>query len=85
MKIGFWRLGIGGGAVVGKETSIGSGDADDAVSIRAIQAALDAGINFLTLASIFSGLLGHSEEILAKAVRHDRRSSQPRWAMWREE
>jgi aryl-alcohol dehydrogenase-like predicted oxidoreductase len=44
-EIGFGAWAIGGGAMIGN-TSIGWGDADDAVSIRAIQAALDAGINF---------------------------------------
>jgi aryl-alcohol dehydrogenase-like predicted oxidoreductase len=51
-------------------TSIGWGDADDAVSMRAIKAALDAGINFFDTADIYG--LGHSEEILGKAVGHDR-------------
>ena len=68
-EIGFGAWAIGGGAMIGN-TSIGWGDADDAVSMRAIQAALDAGINFFDTADIYG--LGHSEEILGKAVRHDR-------------
>ena len=68
-EIGFGAWAIGGGAMIGN-TSIGWGDADDAVSIRAIQAALDAGINFFDTADIYG--LGHSEEILGKAVPHDR-------------
>src|SRR6476620_6477715 len=68
-EIGFGAWAIGGGAMIGN-TSIGWGDADDAVSIRAIQAALDGGINFFDTADIYG--LGHSEEIRGKAVRHDR-------------
>jgi len=68
-EIGFGAWAIGGGAMIGN-TSIGWGDADDAVSIRAIQAALDAGINFFDTADIYG--LGHSEEILGKAIGHDR-------------
>jgi aryl-alcohol dehydrogenase-like predicted oxidoreductase len=68
-EIGFGAWAIGGGAMIGN-TSIGWGDADDTVSMRAIQAALDAGINFFDTADIYG--LGHSEEILGKAVPHDR-------------
>ena len=68
-EIGFGAWAIGGGAMIGN-TSIGWGDADDAVSVRSIQAALDAGINFFDTADIYG--LGHSEEILGKAVPHDR-------------
>ena len=68
-EIGFGAWAIGGGAMIGN-TSIGWGDADDAVSMQAIQAALDAGINFFDTADIYG--LGHSEEILGKAVPHDR-------------
>jgi len=68
-EIGFGAWAIGGGAMIGN-TSIGWGDADDAVSMQAIQAALDAGINFFDTADIYG--LGHSEEILGKAVGHYR-------------
>ena len=68
-EIGFGAWAIGGGAMIGN-TSIGWGDADDAVSMQAIRAALDAGINFFDTADIYG--LGHSEEILGKAVGHDR-------------
>ena len=68
-EIGFGAWAIGGGAMIGS-TSIGWGDADDAVSMQAIQAALDAGINFFDTADIYG--LGHSEEILGKTVGHDR-------------
>lgn len=45
-EIGFGAWAIGGGTMIGN-TSIGWGDTDDTVSVKAIQAALDAGINFL--------------------------------------
>jgi len=67
-EIGFGAWAIGGGAMIGN-TSIGWGDADDVVSVRAIQTALDAGINFFDTADIYG--LGHSEEILGKALRND--------------
>jgi len=68
-EIGFGAWAIGGGAMIGN-TSIGWGDADDAVSMQAIRVALEAGINFFDTADIYG--LGHSEEILGKAVGHDR-------------
>src|SRR4029078_10909344 len=67
-EIGFGAWAIGGGAMVGN-TSIGWGDADDAVSSRAIHAALNEGINFFDTADIYG--LGHSEEILGKAFQND--------------
>lgn len=67
-EIGFGAWAIGGGAMIGN-TSIGWGDADDAVSTQAIEAALDAGIIFFDTADIYG--LGHSEAILGKALQHD--------------
>jgi len=64
-EIGFGAWAIGGGAMIGN-TAIGWGDADDTVSINAIHAALDAGINFFDTADIYG--LGHSEEMLGKAI-----------------
>ncbi|HLF47185.1 MAG TPA: aldo/keto reductase [Chitinophagaceae bacterium] len=64
-EIGFGAWAIGGGAMIGN-TSIGWGDADDADSLRAIHAALDAGINFFDTADIYG--LGHSEELLGKTI-----------------
>jgi len=66
-EIGFGAWAIGGGAMIGN-TPIGWGDADDAVSVKAIHAALDAGINFFDTADIYG--LGHSEEILGKTIGH---------------
>jgi len=64
-EIGFGAWAIGGGAMIG-DTAIGWGDADDRVSIKAIHAALDAGINFFDTADIYG--LGHSEDILGKTL-----------------
>ena len=64
-EIGFGAWAIGGGVMIGN-TAIGWGDADDAVSVKAIQAALDAGINFFDTADIYG--VGHSEELLGKTI-----------------
>jgi methylglyoxal reductase len=42
-------------------------DANDDVSIRAIQAALDRGINIIDTAPVYG--FGHSEEVIGKAIR----------------
>jgi aryl-alcohol dehydrogenase-like predicted oxidoreductase len=64
-ETGFGAWAIGGGAMVGT-TPIGWGDADDAVSEKAITTALDAGINFFDTADIYG--LGHSESLIGKAI-----------------
>ena len=69
-EVGFGAWAIGGGAMIGN-TSIGWGDADDAVSIQAIHCALDAGINFFDTADIYG--LGHSEEIIGETIGNDHR------------
>lgn len=43
------------------------GDSDDQESIRAIQATVDAGINFIDTAPAYG--FGHSEEVVGKAVK----------------
>lgn len=64
-EIGFGAWAIGGGAMIGN-TAIGWGDADDTISINAINKALDAGINFFDTADIYG--LGHSENLLGKTI-----------------
>jgi aryl-alcohol dehydrogenase-like predicted oxidoreductase len=64
-EIGFGAWAIGGGAMIGN-TAIGWGDVDDNVSIKAIHAALEAGINFFDTADIYG--LGHSEDLLGKTI-----------------
>jgi aryl-alcohol dehydrogenase-like predicted oxidoreductase len=64
-EIGFGAWAIGGGAMVG-DTAIGWGDADDKTSRLAIEAAINAGINFFDTADIYG--LGHSEELLGNII-----------------
>jgi len=49
----------------------GWGEVDDQNSIKAIHAALDLGVNFFDTADIYG--LGHSEEVLAKALGERRK------------
>lgn len=65
-EIGFGAWAIGGAAQVG-DTPIGWGDADDATSIKAIRAALDAGITFFDTADFYG--LGHSEKLLGEVLK----------------
>jgi aryl-alcohol dehydrogenase-like predicted oxidoreductase len=58
--LGTWAIGGGGWAY-------GWGPQDDTDSIRAIQRALDLGINWIDTAAVYG--LGHSEEIVGKAIR----------------
>ena len=64
-EIGFGAWAIGGAAMIGN-TAIGWGETDDIVSVEAIQAALEAGINFFDTADIYG--LGHSENLLGKTI-----------------
>lgn len=64
-QVGFGAWAIGGEAKVGG-MPIGWGPADDAVSVSAIHAALDAGINFFDTADFYG--LGHSEALLGKVL-----------------
>jgi aryl-alcohol dehydrogenase-like predicted oxidoreductase len=70
-EIGFGAWAIGGGAMIGT-TSIGWGDSDDTVSIKAIYASLDAGINFFDTADIYG--LGHSEKLLGNTIGKNKES-----------
>ena len=64
-EIGFGAWAIGGTASVGG-VAIGWGTSDDTVSVKAIGAALDAGINFFDTADFYG--LGHSESLLGKTI-----------------
>lgn len=64
-EVGFGAWAIGGAATVGS-TPIGWGQTDDAVSVKAIQAALDAGVNFFDTADFYG--LGHSESLLGQTL-----------------
>lgn len=59
--IGFGSWAVGGGGWV-----FGWGNQDDTESIAAIRRALDLGMNWIDTAAVYG--LGHSEEIVAKAV-----------------
>lgn len=57
-------------------------DADDEVSVAAIHAALDAGINFIDTAPVYG--FGHSEEVIGRAIkgRRDRVVISTKCGMW---
>lgn len=61
------RIGFGCWAIGGH----GYGKVDDNESIRAIQTALDSGINFFDTADVYG--FGHSEEILCKGLGRQRK------------
>jgi len=60
-------IGFGAWAIGGGNWDFGWGSQDDSASIAAIHQALDEGINWIDTAAIYG--LGHSEEIVAKAVK----------------
>jgi aryl-alcohol dehydrogenase-like predicted oxidoreductase len=60
-------IGIGAWAMGGSDWQFAWGPQDDRASIEAIHAALDEGINWIDTAAVYG--LGHSEEIVAQAVR----------------
>ncbi len=62
---------VGFGAwAIGGPWEFGWGPVDDEVSVKAIQRALDLGINWIDTAAVYG--LGHSEEIVAKAIKGKR-------------
>lgn len=61
-RVGFGAWAIGGG---GWEYAWGS--QDDAVAVKAIQRAVDAGVNWIDTAAVYG--LGHSEEVVGRALR----------------
>src|SRR5438270_11581612 len=60
-------LGVGAWAIGGGGWAFAWGPQDDDQSIAAIQAALDAGINWIDTAAVYG--LGHSEEVVARALQ----------------
>ncbi|HET7638339.1 MAG TPA: aldo/keto reductase [Ktedonobacteraceae bacterium] len=66
-------LGLGTWAIGGGNWQFGWGPQDDDASIATIHRALDLGINWIDTAAVYG--LGHSEEIVAKALQG--RSSRP--------
>jgi aryl-alcohol dehydrogenase-like predicted oxidoreductase len=64
LGLGCWAI---GGPFYAGETPLGWGDVDDAVSMRAVDAAVDLGIRFFDTAQAYG--TGHSETVLGKALR----------------
>ena len=62
LGMGCWAI---GGPFWAGETPLGWGEVDDEESLRAIQRALDLGVNFFDTADVYGA--GHSEKILARA------------------
>jgi aryl-alcohol dehydrogenase-like predicted oxidoreductase len=60
------RIGLGTWAIGGAGWKFGWGSQDDADSVDVIHEALDIGINWIDTAAVYG--LGHSEEIVGKAV-----------------
>ena len=60
-------IGCGSWAIGGGEWEFGWGKQDDEESVRAIQAALEAGINWIDTAPAYG--LGRSEEVVGKTVK----------------
>jgi len=69
MGLGCWAI---GGPFNYMGSPAGWSEVDDAESIRAVHAALDAGVTFLDTANVYG--CGHSEEVLAKALAGKRDS-----------
>src|SRR5579875_1417249 len=68
-------LGLGTWAIGGGNWSFGWGPQDDADSLAAIHKALDLGINWIDTAAAYG--LGHSEEIVGRAVRERAPNERP--------
>ncbi len=66
-QIGFGAWGIGGPAMV-EHHPIGWGKVDDSTSVRALQKALDLGINFYDTADFYG--FGHSEELIGRTFEN---------------
>jgi len=63
-------IGLGTWAMGGGEWKFGWGEQDDADSIRAIEAAVDAGVNWIDTAAIYGH--GHAEEVVGRAIQGHR-------------
>ena len=68
-EVGFGAWAIGGPAKLG-EVVIGWGEVDDAVSLRAIDAAYEAGVTFFDTSDVYGA--GRSETLIGKALKSKR-------------
>ena len=69
------RVGFGAWALGGGDWAFSWGAQDDDLSVRAIHAALDLGVNWIDTAAVYG--LGHSEEVVARALADVPKSQQP--------
>jgi len=69
------RTGLGAWAIGGGGWAFGWGPQDDAASVAAIRHAVASGINWVDTAAAYG--LGHSEEVVARALRDLPRSDRP--------
>ena len=68
-EVGFGAWAIGGPAKLG-DVVIGWGEVDDAMSIRAIEAAFDSGVTFFDTSDVYGA--GRSETLIGKALKSKR-------------
>lgn len=68
------RIGFGAWAI-GGEWRFGWGPQDDTASVTAIRRAIDHGVNWIDTAAAYG--LGHSEEVVARALRDVPRAQRP--------
>jgi aryl-alcohol dehydrogenase-like predicted oxidoreductase len=73
--MGITRTGFGAWAVGGGDWQFGWGRQDDEESVKAIRHAVARGINWIDTAAVYG--LGHSEDVVARALRDLPRSDRP--------
>src|SRR3972149_779887 len=64
------EIGFGAWAIGGEAPGTSDGPTNDAVSVRAVERALELGCTFLDTADVYGW--GHSEEVLGQALRDHR-------------
>ena len=69
------RVGFGAWAIGGGDWAFAWGDQDDNASVGAIQHAIERGVNWIDTAAVYG--LGHSEEVVARALRDIPRNERP--------